>query len=188
MTAADRARSCSRRRRPSPKDGRVRASCSGGEFRSGGDSGTASGQDFRGGGMLRDHACRRCPRAGDDQLRQRQRPGHRPSGRGRSRRRGQRPADGDECRRRHGDGLGRPVPVPVSQDRTVRGQGPPRRICRHHPHADADDWVSLQPSHRAVGSGRRRQRDGHRRSVRPRDVHAARSPERWLRPRCRVCR
>ena len=50
------------------------------------------------------------------------------------------------------DGLGRAISLPVSEDRTVQVKVHLARIRRRHPHADADDWVGLQPSHRAVGS------------------------------------
>ena len=44
------------------------------------------------------------------------------------------------------DGLGRPIPLPISEDWPVRGEGSPGRICRCHPNADTDDWIGIQPS------------------------------------------
>ena len=49
-----------------------------------------------------------------------------------SRRAGQRPADGHQRHRRDGDRFRRTVPLPVSQGRTVRGEGP---ACRDSPTA-----------------------------------------------------
>ena len=187
MTAAHGARSCNRRGALS-KDVRVRAIRSGGEFRRGGDSGTASRQDVRGVGMLRDRRSP-CVARAQETINYASVSGRvtDPQGACRSRRRGQRQAGQHQCRCRDGDGLRRTVPLPVSEDRTVRGQGPRRRI------SDVIRTLTL-----TIGSAYNLpialSVQGVDASVTVTgeaavlETHAARSPGPCLRPRFRACR